>query len=81
MTKNLCTLNGVLNSYKFCLNEHERFCKEAVDVLKCAINEINNHTVDELICVRLRRLFESCKVQHNKLEDTYSRVNYEQTVT
>lgn len=64
---------------KFCMNEHERFCKEAVDVLKCAINEINNNTVDELICVRLRRLFESCKVQHNKLEDTYSRVTYEQT--
>ena len=45
---------------KIYLNEHERFCKDAVNVLKCAINEINHHTVDELICVRLRRLFVSC---------------------
>ena len=64
---------------KIYLNEHERFCKDAVNVLKCAINEINHHTVDELICVRLRRLFESCRDEHNKLEDTYSRVTYEQT--
>lgn len=64
---------------KIYLNEHERFCKDAVDVLKCAINKINNRTVDQLICVRLRRLFESCKVEHKKLEDTYSRVTYEQT--
>lgn len=61
------------------LNEHTSFCKEAVDVLKCAINQINNHTVDNLICMRLRRLFESCKDEHKKLEDTYRRVPYEQT--
>lgn len=61
------------------LNEHARFCKDAVDVLQCAINKINNNTVDKLICMRLRRLFESCNSEHKKLEDTHSRVPYEQT--
>lgn len=61
------------------LNEHIEFCIDAVDVLESAINQIKDNTVDNYICVRLEGLFESCKYEHKKLEDTYSRVTYEQS--
>ena len=61
------------------LNYHLRFCVEAVEVLGDAIEAIQNSTVDESICIRLEGLFESCKHEHRKLEDTYNRVPYEQS--
>lgn len=57
------------------LNFHLRFCIETVEVLKDAIEAIQNDTVDESVCMRLEGLFESCAKEHKNLEDTYSRVN------
>lgn len=57
------------------LNFHLRFCVEAVNVLNDAIEAIQNDAVDESICMRLERLFESCAKEHKDLEDTYNRIN------
>lgn len=61
------------------LELHLSFCAEAVDVLKDAIEAIQNDTVDESICMRLEALFESCAKEYKNLEDTYSRVDEKYT--
>lgn len=61
------------------LNEHLKFCYDAIDVLEDAVKRINTNRVDEFICLRLEHLFDCCAKEHENLEDTYSRVAYEKS--
>lgn len=61
------------------LQYHFEFCNDAINVLQDAINDIENGTVNEMICVRLEKLFKQCVKEHTNLEDTYDRVDYEQS--
>lgn len=61
------------------LDLHYSFCKDAISVFKDAIKKIENNCVDKNICIRLEKLFQGWREEHVSLEDTYSRVDYENT--
>lgn len=65
---------------KIFLKEHLQFCNETISVLEDAVKKIKGDNVDECICLRLESLFGYCVVEHKKLEDTYNRVGYEQSL-
>lgn len=61
------------------LCNHLEFCNDAISVLEEAVKKIEYNIVDESICLRLETLFNNCAKEHRDLEDTYSRVGYQQS--
>lgn len=61
------------------LNEHLKFCNDAINVLEDAVKRIEFNAVDESICLRLETLFANCCNEQRKLEDTYNRIGYQQS--